>query len=118
MALLVGYWIPACAGMSGASMLAFPQRGFERRAPRRIDKIAIIVGGRLGPFPRQRCEDRGVLLENVSRLLLEIGEFGKLMHVRIARRARHGGKLDPGVRDGMRAVRFVGSVLHDEMDEV
>jgi hypothetical protein len=66
----------------------------------------------------QRGEDRAFLFKDVPGLLLEIGKLRELVHMRIAGRARHGGKLDPRIRDRMRAVRFVGSVLHDEMDKV
>src|SRR6266516_2874846 len=98
--------------------LSCPQRGFERRASRRIVEVGIVVGERLRALDVQRGEHRPVLLEHVRGLLLEIGEFRELVHMRITGRARHGGELDPGVRDRVRTVRLVGSVLDDDMDEI
>src|ERR1700730_14867977 len=85
---------PCCLqGGGGATRelapLRGPQRRFERDAPCRIVEVRIVVSERLRSLHMERREHRAILLEDVRGLLLEIGQFRKLMDLRVAGRARH-----------------------------
>src|SRR3989442_1269550 len=63
-------------------------------------------------------KDRPLLAEDMSDLLLEGGEVEEFVALRIACRAREAPEIELRVRERMSAVRLVGAILAEEMDQV
>src|SRR3984957_3114553 len=106
------------SGWVRTTKLLSAPRCLERLALLRIVQARIIVFQRLRRRDVERGEDRAVLFEDVRDLLLEHAQVGKVVGRGVARRARDVGEIHFRIWNRMAAVRLVGVVVGDEVNEI
>src|SRR5204863_5820087 len=103
---------------SSGLRVALLQLGLEGAALLGGVEPAIVVSEGARTLHVQSAEHGPLLRDHVPDLLLEGGEFGKIVDVAVARRAGDAGEIHFLIRNRMAPVRLVATVVADEMDEV